>query len=226
MRQFFVLLGLVALVSCGGGNGPSTQPSQTTTTVPPSNRAPVISSATVTPTFGVADLTAFRFTATASDPDGDAITYSWNAAGNVANSASPPPIIFASPGGNGVGTVTVTDSKGATATASVNFTVGSMSGRWVGTMPGFNLVYTFTQSSVGTLTATFTAVGAVAVSGILDPAVSNTINSSAHATFRSKVQTIGVNDYTISGDMDSSGTRFTGSVTGSGLSGPVVLIKQ
>ena len=93
-------------------------------------------------------------------------------------------------------------------------------------MPGFSIVYDFTQSSVGTLTATFTATGAVTVQGNLDPAVANTINSAGAVTFRSKVTTIGVLDYTVTGNMDNTGVRFTGSVSGSGLSGPVVLTKQ
>lgn len=225
MRQTFCVLTLLCLVGCGGSSNTPTTPTPTTPT-PQANRAPVISSATVSPTFGVADLTAFNFAAIASDPDADALTYTWNAAGNSASGASPVPIVFASPGGNGVGTVTVSDGKGGTASASVNFTVGSMSGRWVGTMPGFALTYTFTQSPAGTLTASWTIVGSAVITGTLDPAVANTINAAAHSTFRSKVTGGPFLDYTIVGDMDTTGTRFTGTVSGSGLSGPVLLVKQ
>ncbi|MEP6918365.1 MAG: hypothetical protein ABJC89_22150 [Acidobacteriota bacterium] len=218
------LLPLLTLAACGGSSSTPTTPTPPAT--PQANRAPVISSTTVTPTFGIADLSTFNFAAIASDPDGDALTYSWNAAGNSASGASPAPVVFVSPGGNGVATVTVTDGKGGTASSSVNFIVGSMSGRWVGTMPGFGLTYTFTQSSGGTLTASWTAVGAVTVTGTLDPAVANTINAAAHSTFRSKVTGGPFLDYTIVGDMDTTGTRFTGTVSGSGLSGAVSLVKQ
>jgi len=193
---------------------------------PAANRAPVISSATVSPTFGIADITPFNFATIASDPDGDALTYSWSAAGNPLTGANPSPIIFRSPGGSGTATVTVTDSKGATATASVNFIVGSMSGRWTGTMPGFTLAYTFTQSSTGTLTATWSVTGINNATGVLDPASPNTINGAGHVTFRSKPTSAGFLDFTITGDMDNTGTRFSGSVTGSGLNGAVLMTKQ
>jgi hypothetical protein len=225
MRRLVPVCLLFALAACGGGGG-STPTTPTTPTTPQANRSPVISSASVTPTFGIADITPFNFAAIASDPDGDTLSYSWNAAGNTAAAASPPPLIFASPGGTGSATITVSDGKGGTASSSVNFIVGSMTGRWVGTMPGFTLSYTFTQSSLATLTATFNASGAVAVTGILDPASPNAINGAGHVTFRSKVTSAGFLDYTITGDMDNTGTRFVGSVTGSGLNGPVVLVKQ
>jgi Bacterial Ig domain len=225
MRRLMPVCLLFALAACGGSDG-STPTTPTTPTTPQANRAPVISSASVTPTFGIADITPFNFAAIASDPDGDTLSYSWNAAGNTAAAASPPPLVFSSPGGNGSATITVTDGRGGTASSSVNFIVGSMSGRWVGTMPGFALSYNFIQASPGTLTATFTATGAVGVTGNLDPASANTINGAGHVTFRSKVTSVGVQDYTITGDMDNTGTRFVGSVTGSGLSGPVVLVKQ
>jgi hypothetical protein len=186
----------------------------------------VISSATVTPTFGIADITAFNFAAIASDPDGDAVTYSWNAAGTAGSGATPPPLIFRSPGGAGVATVTVIDGKGGTASTNLNFIVGSMSGRWVGTMPNFTMTYNFTQATLGILTATWSVIGTNNASGNLDPASPNTINGAGHVTFRSKPTSAGFLDFTITGDMDNTGTRFTGSVTGSGLNGPVVMTKQ
>ena len=227
MRRFVFAVSLACCAaSCGGGS--TTSPSQsttTTTTAPPSNRAPVIASTTATPSFGVADLTAFSFAALASDQDGDALTYSWNIAGNNATGSNPAPIIFRSPGGNGVATVTVTDTKGASATGSANFIVGSMQGTWTGTMPGFTLNYTFTQSTTGTLTATWSVTGINNANGVLDPASPNNINSSAHVTFRSKPTSAGFLDFTIVGDMDNTGRRITGSVSGSGLNGQVIMTK-
>jgi hypothetical protein len=228
MRRLTATAALLLLTSCGGGGGGSTPttPTPPTTPAPQANRAPIISSATVTPTFGIADITPFNFAAIASDPDGDALTYSWNAAGNSGSGATPPPLIFLSPGGSGSATVTVSDGKGGSASANVNFIVGSMSGRWVGTMPGFSITYNFTQSGSGTLTATWSVTGINNASGVLDSAAPNTINGAGRVTFRSKPTSAGFLDFTITGDMDNTGTRFNGSVTGSGLNGPVTMVKQ
>jgi hypothetical protein len=100
-----------------------------------------------------------------------------------------------------------------------------MQGRWNGTMPGFTMVYQFTQSSTGVLTATWTVTGINNASGNLDPASPNNINGAGHATFRSKPTSAGFLDFTITGDMDSTGTRFVGSVSGSGLNGQVIMTK-
>ena len=226
MRRFLAVIALVSCAACGSsGGGGTPAPTPTPTPTPQPNRSPVISSTTVSPSFGVADLTAFNFAAIASDPDGDTLTYAWNIAGNPASGASPAPILFLSPGGNGTATVTVTDGKGGSTTATVNFIVGSMQGRWTGTMPGFTITYQFTQSSTGTLTATWSVVGINNANGVLDPASPNNINGSAHVTFRSKPTSAGFLDFTIVGDMDSTGTRFTGSVSGSGLNGQVIMNK-
>src|SRR5829696_3021572 len=109
MRLIIAAASLSTIIACGGGDSSPSTPTTPTPTPTPQNRNPVITSVTVTPTFGIADLQAFNFTAIANDPDGDAITYSWNAAGNTATGATPAPIIFTSPGGNGQATVTVSD---------------------------------------------------------------------------------------------------------------------
>jgi hypothetical protein len=227
MRRLLPLCLLAMFAACSGEDAaPPTSPTPTTTPTPtPANRAPVIGTVTATPAFGIQNLTVFNFAVTASDPDGDPLTYTWNIAGNPASGPNVGPVTFAN-GFSGSAAVSVGDGRGGTASGSSNFIVGSMTGRWVGTMPGFSIVYDFTQNSAGILTATFTATGAVTVQGNLDPAVANTINAAGAVTFRSKVTTIGVLDYTVTGNMDTTGVRLTGTVSGSGLSGPVVLTKQ
>ena len=226
IRRVLPLGFALALFSCGGGNGSPPAPSSTTTTVP-ANRAPVISSVTATPSFGIMGVSAFSFAALASDPDGDTVTYTWDIAGNARTGPNVGPVTFTSGSGVQNATVTVTDGRGGSSTGSASFIIGNMTGRWVGTMPGFSLTYNFTQSTTGTLTATFTTVGqGLTVVGILDPASPNTITSGGRVTFRSKITNGGFLDYTIVGDMDNTGARFSGSVTGSGLNGPVTLTKQ
>jgi hypothetical protein len=228
MRRLLPLCLLVAIAACGGNSTPPTSPTPPPSpqpTPPAANRAPVIATVTVTPAFGIQNLTVFNFAANATDPDGDPLTFAWNIAGNAATGPNVGPVTFTN-GFSGSAAVTVSDGRGGSATSSSNFIVGSMTGRWVGTMPGFSIVYDFTQNPGGILTANFTATGIVPVQGHLDPAVANTINAAGAVTFRSKVTTVGVLDYTITGNMDNTGVRFTGTVSGSGLSGPVVLTKQ
>lgn len=226
MRRLLVAAVLVSCAACNSNKTTAPSATTTTTTAPAQNRNPVITSTTVSPSFGIADLTTFTFASIASDPDGDALTYTWNIAGNAATGANPTPRIFISPGGNGTATVTVTDGRGGSATANVNFIVGSMQGRWNGTMPNFTMVYNFTQSSTGTLSATWTVTGTNNASGLLDPASPNNINGNGRVTFRSKPTSAGFLDFTITGDMDTTGTRIVGSVSGSGLNGQVIMVKQ
>ncbi len=83
-----------------------------------SNQNPVISTATATPTNGIAPLPV-TFAATATDPDGDPLTYSWNFGDSTTGTgASPAPHTY-----NAAGTfnavLTVTDGKGGTATRTI-----------------------------------------------------------------------------------------------------------
>ena len=112
----------VAVAACGGGSS-SPGSSGSTPTAPSTpvqaNRAPVINSMNFAPAFGIAQLTQFSFNASASDPDGDPITYTWDVAGNPFSGTNDR-IVF-SGGGNGTARVTVSDSKGATATDTRDF---------------------------------------------------------------------------------------------------------
>jgi hypothetical protein len=223
MRQFVAALGLCAVVSCGGSNNNSAAPPTTPTPAPQANRVPVITSATVTPTFGIADLQAFNFVAIANDPDGDAITFSWNAAGNTASGATPAPIIFSSPGGNGQGTVTVTDTRGGSASSTVNFIVGSMSGAWrIDTGPLTGATFQLTQAGA-IVTGSFSLPGIG--NGNTDPAQPGTINVSGAITMRVKIGVF--TDFNMIGTMDTSGRRVAGTLQGSGFSGqPFAMQKQ
>ena len=143
----------LCLVSCGGGSKGSGAGAPTNPTPPPQNRAPVITSVAVNPTFGIASLTVFNFTATANDPDGDAIEYRWDLAGNPLSGPAPAHT-FPGSGGQGTARVTVTDGRGGTSTGSVNFIVGSMEGTWAGNLVGA-LFRTTLQQSGGNVSGSF-----------------------------------------------------------------------
>jgi hypothetical protein len=73
------------VTACGGSSGgtPTTPTPNTPTPQPQANRPPTITSATVTPASGISTLTTHLFSASASDPDGDPLTYLWDFGNNV-----------------------------------------------------------------------------------------------------------------------------------------------
>jgi immune inhibitor A len=225
MRKL-ILSGVVSVtLACGGSSGTPTNPTPTPT--PQANRPPTINSMTFSPSFGIMNLTAFAYGSAASDPDGDTVTYSWNIAGNTSTSASGQ-ITFAN-GGNGVATLTISDGKGGSANDSRQFIVGTMAGTWSGTLIGSPFIMVLAQPTGGVITGTWSLPG-TPFSGQLDPAALNRIDGNANVSMRIKVTAGGgpggFSDFTFTGTMDSSGTRLTGAVNGSGFTGqPLTLTK-
>lgn len=128
------------LVACDGRSGPPTAPIVTqavTTTVPipvPANRAPEVTGIDVSPD-GVAlvGATAMSFSAHATDPDGDALTYDWNfgdgrSAANVGPSTQH---VFADAGRLAIA-VTVTDARGASTAFYQPINAVTVTGTWRG----------------------------------------------------------------------------------------------
>jgi type 1 glutamine amidotransferase len=87
-----------------------------------SNRAPRITSAAATPTAGYGAPLSVTFSAVATDADGDALTYSWSFGDGSTSSAQNPTHSYEELGYFDA-TLTVTDSKGATATRTIQVNV-------------------------------------------------------------------------------------------------------
>jgi PKD domain-containing protein len=215
-RFIVIIVSLGLIVACGGSGGSSSgtsTPSAPTSPTPPTtpvNRAPTITSLNFAPAFGIAQLTTFNFNGSASDPDGDAMTYSWDVAGNPF-SGTAGSILF-SGGGNGTARFTVTDSKGATASDARSFVVGTATGQWRGTFGSWVFTSNLTQNA-GFIVGDYSdQLGP----GRLDPAVANTIDANGNVKLRYK-QAI-FSDFTFTGTMDSTGRRISGVVNGSGYS--------
>lgn len=207
MRRLLIAIASTTLLGCGGG-GSSTSTAPTQTTVAPVNRAPTITAMTMTG-FGMQDLSTFTFTANASDPDGDSISYVWDIAGSAATGTSG--TIRFSSGGNGTARVTVSDGKGATATDTRPFIVGSMTGRWTGVWAGWQMTSNLVQQSGGLVTGDY--IDQLGV-GRLDPAVANTVDINGNIRLRYKSSVF--SDFLFTGTMDQTGRRITGVVNGSG----------
>ena len=211
---------VLSVAACGGGSGSSSTPS-TPTTPTQANRSPVINSVNVTPSFGISELTSFNYIASANDADGDNLTYAWDLAGNAASGTSGS-ITFK---GSGTGTfkVTVTDGKGGSATDSRTITVGSMTGNWSFFVPGQGTLLlsltqnnTFVSGNFVVAPGGFGNVGAGST-GRTDPAQPGSIDGNGRVVIRLKVGVF--IDFTMTGNMDTTGQRVTGALNGSGFSG-------
>lgn len=227
MKRFIVAAALVIMAACGGGGGGSstpTTPTTPTTPAPQPNRNPVINSVSVNPTFGIATLTTYTFASSASDPDNDSLTYTWDLAGNPRTGASQT-IVFIN-GGDFSGTVTVSDGKGGTASQSVSFTSASTTGSWTGNIPFTagprSMSLTMTQSTTSGATTANWSVPSLSTTGILDPAAPNGIDANGRVTLRFKITNGPFLDFTFTGQMQTSGRSIVGSVSGSGFGGQPV----
>lgn len=222
-RQILALAcSTLAVVSCGGGSSNANPTAPTTPTTPTQqNRAPVINSMNFTPSFGIMGFTRFSFNASASDPDGDAVSYAWDVAGNPFTGTSGS--ITFSGGGTGVARLTVSDGRGLSATDTRTFIVGTMSGNWTvteGLLIGasFNL----TQSTSGIVTGSFSLPGIG--SGSTDPAQPGRITGSGNLTMRVKVGRF--TDFNMNGRMDNTGRRVSGTLHGSGFTGQAFAMRK
>ncbi|HJR58288.1 MAG TPA: PKD domain-containing protein [Vicinamibacterales bacterium] len=196
--------------ACGGGSDNNGTPTAPTPPAPAANQPPSITALSIS-SFGIQQLSQFNFSASATDPNGDALTYTWDIAGNAASGSSG--TITFSVGGSGTARVTVTDGKGGTATDTRTFTVGSMTGTWRGSYPGFNFTSNLTQSGNRVSGDYADALG----TGRLDPDFANTIDSDGNVVLRYK-QGIFL-DFTLRGRMDQSGRTISGGIFGSGYNG-------
>jgi PKD repeat protein len=113
---------------------------------PPGNRAPTVEAAG-DPAAGKPPLTV-QFSASGFDPDGDALTYAWDFGDGAKSFLQNPSHTYAT-AGTYTATVTVTDSRGATASDTVVVTAGNRA-------PTVDLVATPTSGN-SPLNVTFTA---------------------------------------------------------------------
>lgn len=226
-RRSLCVLAVVAVsvAGCGKNNSNDGPGNPAGPTPPASNRNPVISSATASPTFGIADLQVFNFSAIASDPDNDVLTYTWSIGGQSFPGANQQ-LVFGREGGSGTARVnlTVNDGRGGTATSSVDVIIGNMTGSWTiaaGDLQG--TTFLLTQQPAGFVTGTFEIPGLGP--GTTDPAEPGRITAAGELTMRVKIGSF--TDFNMTGTMDTTGTIITGSLRGSGFTGqPFVMLKQ
>lgn len=126
---FLSKLTVLALVACGPVACNSNDPTPTT----PGNRAPTITIGG-SAAFGIAQITTFVFSASASDPDANPVSVTWTFGDGTTGAGTTVWKTFASAGPREI-VATVKDHLGATTTSNIlAVTVGSAEGTWSGTI--------------------------------------------------------------------------------------------
>jgi len=188
-------------MACGEKAAPTAPP-------PVTNAAPSITSMSITE-FGIVDLSQFTYAASATDPDGDSLTYAWDFAGTAAAGSS-----GQSTFGNGAttrtATLTVSDGKGGRATNSRTFIVGSMTGDWAAPGPHAQFHMTLSQAG-GAVYGRYVDVSD-GDNFVSPPGVQGTITLDGIVEFHI---TGADRRLTFRGQMDPTGRRIVGAMFGS-----------
>jgi hypothetical protein len=232
-RRFLVLLTAVMLIGVAGCKGGSSGGSTTPTTPTPVNNAPVITNITITPAFAIQQLGTFAMSATATDANNDALTYTWDFGdGTSANGATQNKTYTT--GGSKTVKLSVTDGKATPVSDTRSIDVGSMTGNWKLTTTACagwanqDFLIALTQNN-GTVTGTFTApkgfcAAAAGTSGVTDPGEPGTINSSGYVVIRFKIGAY--IDFYFRGTMQTPGNKVTGGVFNSGFGGEATTLDR
>jgi hypothetical protein len=122
-------LALATLLSACGGGGEATGPSK-------SNGNPT-ASLTVSDSLPLMGVTPVSFAATGSDPDGDALSYSWNFGDGATATGAVVTHVFGTGGTFNVA-LTASDGKGGSATANASVNARSLTGVWTSQARAWN----------------------------------------------------------------------------------------
>ncbi len=213
---------ILALSACSSPNKPSETPQ------PPANRAPIITAVIATPSTGVSSLTTHFLSASASDPDGDVITYLWDVGdGRVSTS---PTVSLQYQNANTTtftARLTVTDSQGLTATSTVPIVSATITGTFTGTLLGNAITVTLTQFTGGLVTGTWSQPATGASGSVGPTGQPGTINANREFVLRFKVLAGGsFDDFFYRGTMSSSGQQLTGTLSDSGFTGQTMILTK
>lgn len=226
VRHPAILASLLTIAAgCGGSNGGSGTPNAPTPT--PANRSPTITSVAVNPAAGISTLTTHSFSVVANDPDGDALTYTWDFGNDTGSNAASATVTYNNANTRTYqATVTVRDSKGATATGNVSVTSATIAGSFAGFLQNIRVTAQLTQYLGGLVNGSwqFPDLG---ITGEVGPSGEpGKIHADGQFELRFKVRVGSFDDFYYRGSMDPTGQRLTGTLQGSGFSGQYMQLER
>lgn len=240
MRRSLACVAVIAvwsfsIAACGGESTAATPiaptppppPSGSQPVTPPANRVPVITAATVTPASGISTLTTYTFSASASDPDDDGITYLWDFGNGTSSGSSGATVTY-----NNLNTITyrpvltVRDSRGEAATTTLSVRSVSITGEWQGTLSGIPLTATMTQHLGGVVDGTWQIPTIGAVGEIGPTGEPGKILGNGQFELRFKVRVGSYTDFYYRGNINADGTTLTGTLQGSGFAGTSMVLNK
>jgi len=191
------------------------------------NTAPSVGSVTASPTTALQNATSISFSVQANDPDGDALTYSWDFGDGASATGQTATHLYTTSGSFTV-RATARDEK-SSADGQTTVTVRNLSGTWAATTIGsvfgdITEVYTLSQtgtSVAGSVSATSGASGIFPTGPVSNGSVRDT---SPRITFT--VTHTGFVPYTFTGDPGPDVNTLVGVFNGSGYSNQPVTVTR
>ena len=218
---------------CGGKDAAPTAPlsptpvTPATVTAPQPNRPPSITSATVSPASGISTLTTYVFSASATDPEGDPITYSWDFDNRTSSNSSGASVVY-----DNANTVTyrpvltVRDSQGATVSTTLSVRSVTIAGDWQGSLGGLPITATMRQYLGGIVDGTWQMPSIGGVGEIGPTGEPGKIQANGNFELRFKVRVGSFSDFFYRGSINPDGTTLTGTLHGSGFTGDVMVLNR
>ncbi len=180
------------------------------------NEPPTPGSVSVNPANGLQSATSFSISSQgASDPDGDALTFSWELGDGTTGSGQTVSKVY-NTAGTFTATVTVSDGE-ESVTASGTAVVRGMTGTWRGNISGFGSFTMNLTQTAAAITGTYSDfIGTASLAG----------NVSAPNSVRITATAPGFSPFTFQGTTSGDVNTVSGSVTGSGFNDNFTMSRQ
>jgi hypothetical protein len=189
---------------------------------------------TVSAGFAVAQLTAGSYAASATDADGDSLTYTWDFGDGTSATGAAVVHTYGNIFGERSTRLTVSDGRGGSASDTRPVTVGNLGGSWQGSTgplggPYWTMTLFLSQGVNGATTGRCVLTGPRDLERFvadLDPAAQNRIDGDGRVVLRCKVYG-NVDEFRIEGTMGhDTGNQIGGKLFGPGFNGDVIVFTR